>query len=408
MQINEEKINKLVERNLYRLLKEDFKKSLNGEDFDQQFIEKNRKNRPGNWKKQTGVGLLKGAAVAAGAAAVGGVLGVPGGGGILAILGLGKLGFKLGRNLLALNRVKQLKFPLTAASAMEYAKFAAAERVEAQELCKKLQQNIQNAIAAYNKAYKGTIDTQNNSFFGNTQAKFQDRGKMDSVTVDWDKDFTNKNAGQNESKIYESEAGDLNAKTFVISANDYFNEFQKIGASEAFYNVIDPLKGEYVDAYGLWMQWTRYINVLVHTYGEEGLTWDAVINSNNMSNVESMVKTFMKDKLGIKTGGDVNTYSGGNKELKMTVRVKSTNYVIGKIAYTLLKDDSSPKYYAAPQFTVINSTRIQQEMPLTMVIKPDMIKREIPTKDGKTVYLLSNDVLRYIKPIMNGGTAQEI
>ena len=127
-----------------------------------------------------------------------------------------------------------------------------------------------------------------------------------------------------------------------------------------------------------------------------------------MSNVESMVKTFMKDKLGIKTGGDVKTYSGGNKEIKMTVRVKSTNYIIGKIAYTLLKDDSSPKYYAAPQFTVINSTRIQQEMPLTMVIKPDMIKREIPTKDGKIVYLLSNDVLRYIKPIMNGGTAQEI
>jgi hypothetical protein len=411
MYINEHKINRIVEKNLHKLIKEDFhagsNSNTNDDEFNQQYIDKNRKNRPDSWGTQTGKFLLKGGAIAAGAGILGSMTGLGGPVGVLAALGIGKLGLKLGKNLIALNRVKKLEFPRTAANAMEYAKFAAAERMEAQELCKKLQQSLQNAISAYNKAYSQDLDTQNTKFFGDMEAKFQDRGKEDSVLVDWDRDFSNVNAGQNESRVYENSAKDLNQSTQIVPATNFLAQFKGMGVSEAMTRVIFPLRKKYTEAYGLWMQWTRYINVLVHAYGQEGLTWDAVINSNNMSNTESMVKTFMRDKLGIKTGRDVNSYTGKNKASKLTVRVKSTSYMMGKVAYTLLKDDSSPKYYAIPQFTRIGSVILTKEMPLNLNIRPSMIKKEIPTQDGKTVYLLTQQAQGYVRPIMNGGKAQE-
>lgn len=407
MYINENKINRIVEKHLYKLIKEENNDTINTDELNQNFIDKNRKNR-GGAQQYIGKGLLKGAATAAGALALGGMTGMSRAGGILAILGLGKVGLNLGRNLIALNRVKNLKFPMTASSAMEYAKFAAAERAEAQEMCKKIQQSLQNAIAAYNKAYGQNLDTQNSKVFGDMEAKFQDRGKEDSVMVDWDRDFSNINAGQNESRIYESETEQLNKNTSVVPAANFLTQFKQMGENEAINNIIFPLRKEYTQAYGLWMQWTRYINVLVHAYGKDGITWEAVINSNNMSNTEGMIKKFMSDKLGIKTANDVNSYSGKNKESKLTVRVKSLNYKMGKKYYTLFKDVSSQKYYAVPQISMIGNTRLQQEMPLSMNIRPNMILKEIPTEDGKTICLLGQNVLQYIKPIMNNGIVQEI
>lgn len=411
MYINEHKINRIVEKHLHKLIKEDFyagsNSSTNDDEFNQQYIDKNRKNRPDSWGTQAGKFLMKGGAIAAGAGILGKMTGMGGAAGILAALGIGKLGLKLGKNLIALKKVKNLEFPRTAANAMEYAKFAAAERMESQELCKKLQQSLQNAISAYNKAYKQDLDTQNTEYFGDMEATFQDRGKEDSVLVDWDRDFSNVNAGQNESRVYENSAKDLNQSTQIVPATDFLAQFKGMKENEAMTSVIFPLRKKYTEAYGLWMQWTRYINVLVHAYGQEGLTWDAVINSNNMSNTESMIKTFMRDKLGIKTGRDVNSYTGKNKASKLTVRVKSTNYTMGKVAYTLLKDDSSPKYYAIPQFTQIGNINLTKEMPLNLNIRPSMIKKEIPTQDGKTVYLLTQQAQGYVKPIMNNGQAQD-
>ena len=38
--------------------------------------------------------------------------------------------------MMALKRAKELKFPRSSYNAMEYARFAAAERAEAQDMCK--------------------------------------------------------------------------------------------------------------------------------------------------------------------------------------------------------------------------------------------------------------------------------
>ena len=399
MFINENKINSIVEKNIRKLIKEDFYYgSRDGVDSSEETEDRRKPMLPKNSfsadKISNGAGLL------AGMSGMGPV-------GVLAALGLGAIGYKLGKNLIALNRVKKLEFPRTVSNAMEYAKFASAERNEAQELCKKLQQNLQNAISAFNKEYGQNLDTQNQQIFGGMETTFQDRGKTDRVSVDWDKDFSSVNAGQNESRIYESEIGDLNKKTSIIPPSQFLSQMEAIDENEAIQSIIFPLRKEYTDAYGLWMQWTRYINVLVHAYEKQGLTWDVVINSYKESNPKDIVKDFIKNKLGVATNNDINSYKGKNKENRLVVRVKSTNYMLGKTPYTLLKDDTSPKYYALPQFTSIKGVVLTKEMPLNFNFKTNMVKRTLPTQDGKTVYLLSQEAINYIFPIMSGNQIQD-
>ena len=114
MYINEHKINRIVEKNLHKLIKEDFyagsNSNTNDDEFNQQYIDKNRKNRPDSFGTQAGKFLLKGGAIAAGAGILGNMTGMKGAAGILAALGIGKLGLKLGKNLIALkmNQVKKL------------------------------------------------------------------------------------------------------------------------------------------------------------------------------------------------------------------------------------------------------------------------------------------------------------
>ena len=74
---------------------------------------------------------------------------------------------------------------------------------------------------------------------------------------------------------------------------------------------------------------------------------------------------------------------------------------------TLLKDDTSPKYYALPQFTNIKGVTLTKEMPLNFNFKTNMVKRTLPTQDGKTVYLLSQEAINYISPIMSGNQTRD-
>jgi hypothetical protein len=120
-----------------------------------------------------------------------------------------------------------------------------------------------------------------------------------------------------------------------------------------------------------------------------------------------VVKDFIKNKLGVATNNDINSYKGKNKENRLVVRVKSTNYMLGKTPYTLLKDDTSPKYYALPQFTSIKGVVLTKEMPLNFTFKTNMVKRTLPTQDGKTVYLLSQEAINYISPIMSGNQTRD-
>lgn len=402
-----------------------------------QDIDDVRKNRPGNTKQQLGQTLKKGvfgaAGIGVGMGALGAAMGVAAGGmagmtGILMVLGLGSLVANLAGNLMALKRAKELKFPRTIHNAMEYAKFAAAERAEAQDMCRKIQQNLQNAIAAYNQKFNKDLDTSDGSVFGNETAEFQDRGQTQNVNVDWDRDFTNVNAGQNESRLYEdyNSAEDANRAVQILDTQHFVNKFAQMQEDQAL-QAIEELKKQYKEAYGLWMQWTRYINVLVHIWNKEGLTWEVVINSNKNADTKSMIKNFLQQKLGI--GEDGSDYQPSNQSqqnnilnlrvsvldypvvetVQQQMRNGSTRNVKQQVHYILFKDPKKKIYYAAPKNNNLIQFSLNKEMPITLNFNKNMLTgKKIPTQDGKTIYVLNNNGIKALKPVTNNGQTQTI
>lgn len=442
MRLNENRLNEIINENINKYIYEAWgnqgfgnNQNNNQDDnqnteFNQDTVDANRKNRPqssGNEiKKAAGKAALGAAGIGVGMGALGAMMGVAAGGmagmtGILMTVGLGAIAVNLAGNLTALKRAKELKFPRTIYNAMEYAKFAAAERTEAQDMCRKIQENIQNAIAAYNQKFDKDLDTSDTSVFGNETAEFQDRGQTQNVNVDWDKDFTNVNAGQNESRIYEAfnSAEDANRQVTIKSAQDFLTDFQNITEQEAL-QLIQELKQQYKEAYGLWMQWTRYINVLVHMYGKMGLTWEVVINSNNSSNTKSIIKNFLQQKFGI--GMDVNDYKPNNNGVSnLILRVKVLKYSYKAPGqkraqdYVIFRDTKRNTYYGAPitkKFNgkkLIDGTQIQKEMPVSIVLTRNMLTGQtFDTSSGQTVNILNDKGIKSIKSTQNNGQRQMI
>ena len=443
MYINENRLNNIIDKNINKYILEawgnqgfgnqGFDANNQNTEFTQDTVDTNRKNRPANTSTQLLKGAGKGVATyvgaGLGAGVVGTMLGMSAGAmtvmsGVFAALGVGALVANLAGNIIALKKAQKLKFPKSPYNAMEYARFAAAERTEAQDMCRKLQENIQNAIAAYNQKFDKELDTTDMSVFGNETAEFQDRGQTQQVNVDWDRDFSNINAGQNESRIYEAfnSAEELNKQTKTVDAQNYLNQFQQMQEPQAL-QVIQELKDKYKEAYGLWMQWTRYINVLVHAFKNYGLTWEAVINSNKNTDTKSLIKSFIKQKLNIVDSDDVNSYQPNTKNAtysQLSVRIKSLDYPISNGGnnnnvqyYVLLKDVKNGTFYAIPKFTEIKNGQngtvpIQKEMPLTLSLKPMSIVGQKRSQDGKTIKLLNQNAAHMLTLMKKGNQIQTI
>lgn len=321
--------------------------------FNDEYLNKNRQNRPASTGAQIGktAGKMVGAYAGAqfGSGLLSGMMDLASGAGqelgnVLTAVGLGGLAIGLINSITALNRAKKFEFPRLPMNAMKYGKYAAAERAIAQNKCKIIQTNIQNAIAAYNKQFNQELDTNDQNTFGYTTAQYQDRGQQKDVDVDFDRDFTNINAGQNESFNNNTNLITEAQEPTIKSAQDFLQDFSNMSQQEAL-QVIEVLKQSYSTEYGVWFQWTRYINVLVQKFSKFGLTWEMVINSNKTSSAQSIISSFLKEKFGIESGDNVNDYQGKNETLKITARVKSLNYKAGNKTYILFKDENSPTYY---------------------------------------------------------------
>jgi hypothetical protein len=362
MYISDKELNKIVSENIQKYLNEaPTNKPQNNSGnknagantstaFNDEYLNKNKQNRPASVGAQIAKTAGKGVAAYAGAQLGSGVLSgmmdlASGAGrdlaGVLTTVGLGGLAIGLINSITALNRAKKLQFPRLPMNAMKYGKYAAAERAIAQNKCKIIQTNIQNAIAAYNKQFNQELDTNDQNTFGYTTAQYQDRGQQKDVDVDFDRDFTNINAGQNESLNNNTNLITEAQEPTIKSAQDFLQDFSNMSQQEAL-QVIEVLKQSYSTEYGVWFQWTRYINVLVQKFSKFGLTWEMVINSNKTSSAQSIISSFLKEKFGIESGDNVNDYQGKNETLKITARVKSLNY---NQKYILFKDENSPSYY---------------------------------------------------------------
>ena len=443
MHLNENRLNEIISENINKYIYEAWgnqgfgnnQNDSQNTEFNQDTVDANRKNRPQSSGKEIGKAAGKAALGAAGIGigmgALGAMMGVAAGGmagmtGILMTVGLGAIAINLAGNLTALKRAKALKFPRTIHNAMEYAKFAAAERTEAQDMCRKIQENIQNAIAAYNQKFDKDLDTSDTSVFGNETAEFQDRGQTQNVNVDWDKDFTNVNAGQNESRIYEAfnSAEDANRQVTVKSAQDFLTDFQNITEQEAL-QLIQELKQQYKEAYGLWMQWTRYINVLVHMYGKMGLTWEVVINSNKSSNTKSIIKNFLQQKFGINMDADGYQPQKSKQYNILNLRVSVVNYPLNiKVQQNqngtpktitknadclLLKDTKTKTYYAIDKDNFTQQLTFNKEQPFTLNLKNDMFTGQtVKDPNGKIIKILNKNAANGLKPVNNNGQTQTI
>lgn len=385
---------KITENQLYEMFSKSLNKILmegpsqqNGPDvdgtFNQEYVDKNIKKRGLVDPSQNGKAKIDGKYAAAkggktalgaagmrvgtvlGAAAMGAMAGVGGAtlalGNILNIAGLGILVGNYVSNINALNKVSKLEFPKNPQSAMKYARYAAAERVNAQQICLNIQQNLKNAMNAWNLVYTGeTYDWQTllntiNNQGGQTKARFKDRGQTQQIDVDFDKNLTDKNAGQNES-IYH---GDLLEATdydkTIKSVAEFKTDFQqdKAGGEQ----VLVGLGEAYVKSYGVWMQWTRYINVLVHKFQKYGVTWERVIHSNNEFGVKNTLITFANELFGTKIplqGLDgEEEYQGKSQTKEIILRLVANNWGTGAkygrykgTSYTLLQQEKTNNFFA--------------------------------------------------------------
>ena len=361
---------KLTHNELYKMLSESINQALseaspqnntnNGPDiegnFNQDYVQQNTKNKvldkPNNNGNQTpnrGTQVKQGVKTAAKAGMTygGSVLG---GAALAAMTGLGTASFFAGQilagvgitalaanyisNLRAMNNVSKLEFPKNPLNAMKYARYAAAERVSAQEICLNVQQNLKNAMNAWNLQYPNekynweTIIQLINNNGGETKAKFQDRGQEQHVDANYDMNFTDKNAGKNESTN----------KGKLTESNDYDKIVKSVGEFKHYFSLdhdegLETLVGlgqTYIQSYGLWMKWTRYVNVLVQKFQKYGITWERVISANTKFGVKNTLITFANELFGTQIPLDdkeqQQEYRGNSQGQKIYLRVIDKNY----------------------------------------------------------------------------------
>lgn len=357
--------------------------------FNQDYIDKNMKKRgltgPNQAGQQTpsgrykaakagkaiaGAGAMRGGTIL-GAAAMGVLAGIGGAaltaGNVLNIVGVGVLAVKYFNSIRSLNRVSKLEFPKNPQDAMKYARYAAAERVNAQQICQNVQQNLKNAINAWNQAFPSDrldwptlvnyIRTQEGD--GQEKAQFQDRGETQQVDADFNMNFTDKNAGKNEGK---------NGKNLVEAQGNYEKEVKSVGEYKILFQG-DKDGGEkeliglaqvYIQSYGLWMQWTRYINVLVHNYQKWGVTWERVINANNDFGVKNTLITFanelFKTNIPLDDPDKKDEYRGNSQTQKIILRVVAPKWYYGaasqknKKSYILFQQEKTNHYFAVEPY----------------------------------------------------------
>ena len=389
MKITENQLYEMFSNNLNKILMEAPKQQNDGPsidgNFNQEYVDKNINKRgltgpdaPNSSKvngkyvgAKAGKALLGAAGMRAGtilgAAAMGAMAGVGGAtlalGNVLNVVGLGILAGQFVGNLTALNKLSKLEFPKNPQNAMKYARYAAAERVNAQQICLNIQQNLKNAMVAWNQLNPN--NTYNWQMLlnliqgqgGDVKAKFKDRGQNQEVDVDIDKNFTDKNVGQNESiehgRLLEAAGDDY--KNVVKSVADFKIEFQQ-DPNQAL-TVLIYIGQAYIQSYGLWMQWTRYINVLVHKFHKYGVTWERVINANNGFGVKNTLITFANELFGTKIpledrdGND--EYQGSNQTSDVILRLVEPDWGTGArvgryagMSYILLQQDKTNNYFA--------------------------------------------------------------
>lgn len=318
-------------------------------------------------------------------------------------IGLGALGANLLGNGRAMGRVSKLKMPNTYSTAFRYGKYAVAERSNAQTICLNVQQNLKNAIDAWNLAYPGetytweTVLTEIQNAGQNTKVNFETtNGENAEVDVDINKNFTDRYVGKNESKkswnkiLTESDTPDVsNASKSIKSSAEYKTIFEKDKMLGAKYLTV--LGTMYIQAYSLWMKWTRYINQIVHKFSKQGLTWETLIDYDGsiIDKAKHVGAKLINQTLGthIKPGSkqDVGDYRGKNDIKVIDIRIIEPTY---NGSFTLVQALLNNTFFSIPKVVCEKGEQLQIKYSPTFIEKKYNDKRY-----GGMIYQLNNKSL---------------
>ena len=203
---------------------------------------------------------------------------------VISISALAIIGGIVAKSLKRNYFLKNLKIPKSLEDAKRIAMMAASERAVMQEQCKILQYNYKNAQQAHNELFASMGEEYLLSWSKLSKTLKQNSFTLSrelgggAIKVNADTNFNNKNVTEN--KLYEATFTNDEYATNKFSVEDFKDYFEGKGAGKDLETSVATVYGIaqlYADAYKIWYEWTRYIQVLIK-YFPENLKWKDIVN----------------------------------------------------------------------------------------------------------------------------------
>jgi hypothetical protein len=378
----------------------------------------NKKKVGRNLKKYGGLALGAAATATLGAAAA--IAFNSGFGDMLSGLGfwggIGSIIASAGNSLMRYKNVKQMKLPSSEREALNYARYAAAEREQLQEQCKILQRNVHNAFNAYRtfcKPYDLSWDEIINNVPNKGYVVLGGKSENGQVKVNYKTDFEDRYV--KESVLKETNEGVLT--TSAITPTDVFlKQFNEWNSHEEALGVLIYLIKAYNEMYGLWMFWSHYIGKLIAKFPKT-LNWEVVIDSNKNYSTGQIINNFAKAILPKAISQFIPDYqkkSDENKNEFDDKLIKQFTFILTNKDYKSLSFDKTNskhfflfeceenyQFYALQHTTESDDFFKGKNVDTKWHFKfsKDMVVSTIKTDTNQNIFVLSPSVLKNITEI---------
>lgn len=374
------------------------------------YVSANPKNSIGkNIINKTLNSTVKGTAITILAAAAGAALN-SGFGDFISTLGFGAALFGVIKHCadahIRQERVLQMKLPKFEKNALDYGRYAAAERAYLQQECKKLQTNLNNAMTAYNEIFTGntinwqTIKTKADGGIAILNNVGNDGNSH--INVNYGTDFSNKYV--KESIIKEDITNNEQENTvqnYIDAFNKIIKDYTPDDAQIKCLSIVIYIAKAYNAVYGLWWKWGHYIGKLCAKFPKT-LTWEKIIDSNRPYSTGEIISHYAKMLLPkewaqyIPDGRkEEKENEFDNKLLKtFTFKVSDPEFKISKNfdpqyaqKYTIFQCTENNLFYATKYIKNINTDQTYK-----VTFSKNNIKGTIKDKNNNSVYVLTNDI----------------
>ena len=371
--------------------------------FDDNYVSQMQKSSRANSMVGSSKQIMKTLALAFGAGALASMCQMSGMGifTLVSLLGVPSLIRNIAQNAAAWQRVQSMSFPNNANVAKQCAIEAAKNRAIAQQNCIAAQTNFNNALYAFNIVFQQD-KSWNDISAANKKTSFKvQNGGTEEVAVQADRDFTDRYTGQNESKRAKTVLKEaFNGQIETKSREDYQHEFMQQQNEAAAWAVVEAAAQLYKQQYGIWMQWTRYINVLVHKFKSYGLTWEYALSPHTkVSSMAGDAIQKIKTSMGFQPSQrNDSPYQPQNASQTIDLVLISTQWSPGyrnSAYYWVFKQPKTNAHFAiqVPQNSAIQCRRYET---YTLVYSPNLVYTRAKDSKGTPITILVDDAYQYL------------